>query len=261
MTASVIPLHPVDRERGPVLSIRRLSKRFRSLSVLEGVDVDVFPGRVLAVVGPNGSGKTTLIKAVLGLVSPDEGSMELLGRALDGGWRYRKDLGYMPQSASFPPNLTGREVLDMLLRLRGAEGDAADLSLAREFELGEELYRPLRTLSGGTRQKINAVVAFLFRPALLILDEPTAGLDPVACGVLKRRIRSEKQAGQAFLLTSHIMTELEELADDVVFLLDGKIQFAGPVERLRAETGQDRLEPAVAVLMRRRAMAGGKDRA
>jgi Cu-processing system ATP-binding protein len=261
VTAEIIPLHGAEHAGDPILRIRDLSKRFRSLKVLEGIDLDLHPGRVLAVVGPNGSGKTTLIKSVLGLVRPDGGTMELLGRRLDGGWRYRKDLGYMPQSASFPPNLSGREVLDLLLALREMEEDQADLSLAREFELGDELHRPLRNLSGGTRQKVNAVVAFLFKPTLLILDEPTAGLDPVASGVLKQRIRRDKESGKGFLLTSHIMTELEELADDVAFLLDGRIQFAGPVDRLREETGEDRLEPAVSVLMRRRGSSPGEARA
>jgi Cu-processing system ATP-binding protein len=112
------------------------------------------------------------------------------------------------------------------------------------------LDRPLKTLSGGTRQKVSAVIAFLFRPELLILDEPTAGLDPVSSSVLKDKILRERERGATFILTSHIMSELEELSDDVAFLLEGRIQYAGPAGALKTRSNQASLERALAWMMR-----------
>jgi Cu-processing system ATP-binding protein len=155
----------------------------------------------------------------------------------------------MPQAARFPENLTGRKVLAMLRDLRGPAAPV-DTTLLDDFGLQQELDKPVRTLSGGTRQKLNAAIAFLFRPSLLILDEPTAGLDPMASGVLKDRILSAARSGTSVVLTSHVLSELEDLVEDVVFLLDGAVRFAGPLAQLRLETGEVKLERAIAGLMR-----------
>ena len=246
-----------------MLEIRGLTKRFGALEVLRGVDLAFRPGRVTAVVGHNGAGKTTLIKSVLGLTRPDGGTVLLDGVPAIGD-DYRARIGYMPQIARFPENLSAADLMAMLVDLRGgvapgiahASGAAAlDDELVSRLELGPHLRKPLRALSGGTRQKVNAVLALLFRPELLVLDEPTAGLDPVASGVLKDRIAAERQAGRTIVLTSHISSELEELADDVAFLLEGRIAFAGPVEELLRRTRQPRLERAVAEVMRGIALA------
>lgn len=231
-----------------MIEITGLHKRFGTLEVLGGVDVDVRPGRVTAIVGPNGSGKTTLIKAVLGLVKPDAGVISFAGHALNGDSAYRERIGYMPQIVRFPENLSGRELLDMLADLRNEPADV-DGELVERFGLESELGKPFRTLSGGTRQKLNASIAFRFGADLLILDEPTAGLDPVAARILKDKIRRERDAGRTFILTSHIMAELEDLSDDIVFLLDGKVRFKGSVTDLLAHAGGEDLEEAVARLM------------
>jgi Cu-processing system ATP-binding protein len=225
-----------------------LRKRFGRLEVLRGVDGAVWPARVTALVGPNGAGKSTLIKALLGLIRLDSGRAVVLGHVINGGSAYRARIGYMPQAAHFPENLRGMEVLGMLRALRGAAG-GEDLELLETFALGPELDKPVRTLSGGTRQKLNAALAFLFRPDLLVLDEPTAGLDPVASGVLKDKIRRAELAGATILVASHVMSELEELARDVVFLLDGTARFQGPIADLKAATGEVWLERAVARVM------------
>jgi Cu-processing system ATP-binding protein len=201
-------------------------------------------------VGPNAAGKSTLVKAVLGLVRPDGGTLSVLGHQVNGDERYRREIGYMPQLASFPENLTGAEVIAMLSDLRGRDVPR-DEELLRAFELEDQLGKPVRTLSGGTRQKLSAAVAFLFRPRLLILDEPTAGLDPVAAGIFKDKLLESRAAGTSALLASHTLAELEEVADDIVFLLDGKVKFQGPVPALFELTGLPRLEKAVAALMRR----------
>ena len=236
----------------PLVDVIGLAKSFGRLEVLRGVDLRFRRGRVTAVIGPNGSGKTTLIKSVLGLVRPDAGQIVFDGAPVQpGDVAYRSRVGYMPQRAAFPENLTGREVLAMLRDLRAPSQGSADLdeSLISALALEPELDKPFRTLSGGNRQKINAAVAFLFRPDLVVLDEPTAGLDPVASGVLKDKIHAEQARGVTFVLTSHIVSELEELADDIVFLLNGHILFSGTTEDLKRETEHDRLERAIAHLM------------
>jgi Cu-processing system ATP-binding protein len=231
----------------PLLVVESLAKRFGTMPVLQGIDLSIERGRVTAILGPNGAGKTTLIKTILGLIRPDRGAVRLDGRALGDDPRLRATIGYMPQIARFPDNLTGAELMALLADLR--EDAVIDRELVERLRLGAELTKPLRTLSGGTRQKVNAVLAFLFTPQLLILDEPTAGLDPIASGVLKDKIREEAARGKAFLLTSHVMSELEELANDVVFLLDGTVRFAGSLRELKLRTRQVNLERAVATLM------------
>lgn len=234
-----------------IIEVEGLEKRFGDLHVLQGVDVHVPRGEITAIVGPNGSGKTTLIKLILGLVRSDDGRIVVDGIKLNGTWQYRERIGYMPQGARFPENLTAREVLAMLKDLRGNPSNT-DEELIGGFNLEPELDKPIRTLSGGNRQKVNAVTAFLFNPEIVILDEPTAGLDPVGSSVLKDKIRKEQEHGTTFILTSHIMSELEELADHLVFLLDGHIQFEGPIATLKRDTDQRNLERAIAHVMRER---------
>ncbi len=231
-----------------MITIRNLTKRFGKLPVLKGLDLEIPAGSVTSIVGPNGAGKTTLVKCLLGLTRPNTGEIDVLGHRLNGDWSYRKHIGYMPQQAHFPENLTGSEIIRMIADIRGASVDERE-PLIGDLGLESELDKPFQTLSGGTRQKISAVVAFLFRPQLLILDEPTAGLDPVASSVLKDRILEERAAGRTVILTSHIMTEVEELSDRIVFLLDGRVRFEGEVAALKEETGQPQLERAVARLL------------
>ena len=239
----------------PILHVEGLTKRFGTLPVLQHVSVAIARGRVTAILGPNGAGKTTLIKTILGLTRRESGRIELDGAPLGDDPDMRAAIGYMPQIARFPDNLTGAELIEMLVDLRGPSA-TLDRDLASLMGLRGDLTKPLRTLSGGTRQKVNAVLAFLFSPSLLILDEPTAGLDPIASGVLKDKIRQERERGRTFILTSHVMTELEELADDIVLLLDGSVRFAGSLRELTARTKQINLERAIAQLMRESMAAG-----
>jgi Cu-processing system ATP-binding protein len=230
-----------------MIRVRGLHKRFGNQVVLKGVDLDLTPGRVTAVIGPNGAGKTTLIKMLLGLVTPDRGRIVWDDLVLNGDCRYRSRVGYMPQIVRFPENLTGRELLDMVSSLRPAA--VPDTRLIEAFDLQADLGKSCRTLSGGTRQKLNAAIAFRFHPELLILDEPTAGLDPIAARVLKDRVREAREAGSTILLTSHVMSELERLSDDVVFLLEGGVRYRGSLADIKAQTGETELEGAIARLM------------
>jgi Cu-processing system ATP-binding protein len=237
-----------------MVETRALCKRFGRLRVLDGIDMRVARNRVTAIVGPNAAGKTTLIKTILGLIRADDGKILVDGKAIEGDDAYRSRIGYMPQIARFPENLSATDLFEMLKDLRGV-ATRVDERLIDAFGLSSEVSKPLRTLSGGTRQKVNAVMAFLFAPDLLILDEPTAGLDPVASGILKARIAQDRDGGKTFILTSHIMSELEELADDVIFLNDGRVAFAGPVNEIKTLTRQTNLERAIAAMMLRGAAA------
>lgn len=235
-----------------MIDISGLDKSFGKLRVLRGLNLCVERGKVTAIVGPNGSGKTTLIKTILGLARADGGRIVVDGRKVTHEGRQRECIGYMPQVARFPENLTARDVLAMLKDLRGRE-QARDGDLLDEFDLEREVDKPLRTLSGGNRQKVSAVIAFLFNPSIVILDEPTAGLDPVASSILKDKIRREVALGKTVILTSHIMGEIEELANDLAFLLDGNVKFSGSVDEIKRVTNETRLERAIAHIMTGRA--------
>jgi len=235
----------------PAIEISGLHKRFGRTNVLAGLDAVVDRGRVTALVGPNAAGKSTLLKCLLGLARPDAGTIRVEGKLVTSDPAYRRSIGYMPQRAAFPDHLTGDEVIALLRRVRGADA-AIDFELIDRFGLGGELRKRVHTLSGGTRQKLNAVAAYLFRPALVILDEPNAGLDPVANGILKQKIADASQHGATHLITSHVLSELEELANDVLFVVDGRVQYSGSLDGLRMATGERRLERAVG-----RLMAGG----
>ena len=123
------------------------------------------------------------------------------------------------------------------------------------FGLESEMEKKVGTLSGGTKQKVSAAIAFLFNPTVLVLDEPTAGLDPVASGILKDKIQRARAGGRTVLVTSHIIAELEEISDDVAFLCDGSLRFAGPIDQLLLQTRKSKLESAVASLMRAQRIA------
>ena len=232
--------------------VEGLRKRFGRVEVLRGVDFTIGAGRVTALVGPNAAGKSTLIKAIIGLVKirPGDGRILIDGAPIEGEVGYRERIGYMPQTARFPDHLSAREVLALVRGLRRA-GAPVDLELVERFQLEPMLDQPIRTLSGGTRQKLNAAVAFLFRPSLVILDEPTAGLDPIASGLFKDKVLGAPAAGTTVLLTSHILSEIEELAEDIVFLIDGRVVFQGPIPSLLEQAQATRLERAVATLMAR----------
>jgi Cu-processing system ATP-binding protein len=231
-----------------MIRISNLKKSFGKLDVLKGIDLEIGHGKVYAIVGPNASGKTTLIKCILGLVKADNGSIEVNGDKINGDCSYRKNLGYMPQTARFPENLKVNEILRLVRDLRG-NPEQTDDELSVLFHLEKEMDKPIKSLSGGTRQKVSAVIAFLFKPPLLILDEPTAGLDPISSSSLKNKITKERSQGKTFILTSHIMSEIEELANHIIFLLDGAIYFEGSVEKFQQYTQEKNLERAIAALM------------
>ena len=231
-----------------MIKISGLQKRFGRLEVLKNLDAEIQENKITAIVGHNGSGKTTLIKCLLGLDNYDSGDITIGDFELNGDWGYRNQIGYMPQIARFPENLTASEVITMISDLRAGSVTQAEY-LINYFRLSDEMKKPLKILSGGTRQKVNAIVALMFDPEILILDEATAGLDPISSSLLKDKILAEKDAGKTIVITSHIMSEIQELADTILYLLDGKIFFDGPVDELIKQTGEKNLERAIAKMM------------
>lgn len=231
-----------------MITFKNLEKKFGKFHVLKNISLMVQPGKITAIVGPNGSGKTTIIKSILGLVKPDSGDILIDDKSILDKYLYRKNIGYMPQSASFPENLTVQEVIKMIADLRNNIIDI-ESSLIEILNLIPEMNKQIKNLSGGNKQKLSAYIALIFNPSIIILDEPTAGLDPVASSNLKQRILEERTKGKTIILTSHIMSEIEELADNILFLIDGRIVFDGEVKDLIESSGEQKLEKAIANMM------------
>ncbi|NER14706.1 ATP-binding cassette domain-containing protein [Leptobacterium flavescens] len=230
-----------------MIQIQDLYKRFGKVQVLKGVNLDIGRGGIFAILGPNGSGKTTLIKSILGMVVADKGDIKIADKSVLRKFEYRKNIDYLPQIANFPANLTVSELIGMIRNLRAKT--SSHEQLIDLFDLTPFLNQKLGNLSGGTRQKVNLVLTFMFDSELIILDEPTTGLDPVSLIRLKQRIEEEKKKGKTILISSHIMSFVEEIADEIVFLLDGKIHFKGTVSDLMKQTGQQNLEYAIANIL------------
>ncbi|MCC6279698.1 MAG: ABC transporter ATP-binding protein [Saprospiraceae bacterium] len=233
----------------------QLNKSFGKLKALDGLSVRMNAGQAISFIGPNGSGKTTFIKCLLGLVVPDSGDILLNGAHVLRGWDYRRHIGYMPQIGRYPDHMRVGQLFDMLKEIRRGTFQHLDDDLMRAFEIDKFAHKTMRTLSGGTRQKVSACLAFLFDPAVLILDEPTAGLDPLSSEILKEKVLAEKAKGKLILLTSHILSDLDELTTDVMYIMDGKMQFYEPIGRLKDQTGEDKLHRAIANLMKQHAAA------
>lgn len=230
-----------------MVSIQNLHKKFGKNQVLSGLDLEIGQGGIFAVLGPNGSGKTTLIKCLLGMVIPNKGTISVLGENVKNGSAYRHKIDYLPQIANFPSNLKVKELIKMIKDLRG--NTTLDQELINLFKLEPFLDKKLGNLSGGTKQKVNLVLTFMFNSPLVILDEPTSGLDPISLLRLKKLIQAEKDKGKTILITSHIMSFVEEISDEIVFLLEGKIYFKGTIGELKTKTNQPDFEHAIASIL------------
>lgn len=229
-----------------------VSKKFGKLKALDNVSVTCLKGECIALIGPNGCGKTTLIKSILGMVVCDSGFITFNGNNIRHDWKYRARIGYMPQIGRYPENMTIGQVLDMMKDIRGCKNENLDEELISQFGLKDILKKRMGTLSGGTRQKVSAALAFLFNPDVLILDEPTAGLDPVSSEILKSKIITEKNKGKLVLITSHILSELDDLISQVIYMQDGRICFHKSIANLQQETGEAKLSKAIAQVMLKR---------
>ena len=238
-----------------MIRVEHINKRFRKLQALDDVSALFDKGQVISLIGPNGSGKTTLIKCILGMVRPNNGKIFVDEQQINGDPSYREKIGYMPQIGRYPDNMKVGQLFKMLQNIRNADESKSDSYridnyLVEQFELKKIFEKPMRTLSGGTRQKVSAAVAFLFDPPILILDEPTAGLDPLASEILKEKILVEKKKNKLILITSHILSDLDELTTHIMYMQEGKMQFFKDIEALQEETGELKLGKAIARIMK-----------
>ena len=230
-----------------MIQVKHIRKNYGHLKVLKDVSFGLKKSCIYAILGPNGSGKTTLLKVILGMVIPDKGSIDYLNKDILSDWQYRTTIGYLPQIARFPDNLKVKEIIAMITDIRKAP--ARPQPLLELFKLEQYMDAKLGHLSGGTRQKVNLVLTFMFDSPLLILDEPTAGLDPVSVIKLKDLLKKYRENGKTIIITSHVMSMIEELTDEVIFLLDGNIKFQGSIPQLTEITGQNDLEHSIATIL------------
>jgi len=227
-----------------------VTKTFGRLKALDNVSVNCAKGQTIALIGANGSGKTTLIKSILGMVVPDSGFITFDQHNILHDWNYRMRIGYMPQIGRYPENMSIAQVYAMMKDIRKSSSTVIDEELITGFGLNELMNKKMRTLSGGTRQKVSASLAFLFNPDVLILDEPTAGLDPVASEILKQKIVQEKEKGKLILITSHVLSELDDVVSEIIYMQEGKLLFHKSLVQLQEDTGEIKLAKAIAQIMK-----------
>lgn len=232
-----------------MIEINGLNKQFGKLKVLDGINLSFNRGECIALIGPNGCGKTTLIKSILGMVLPDSGEILFNGKSIKGNHQYRSEIGYMPQIGKYPENMSIGRVIDTVKHIRQYQ-KITDDDLLDKFKIAEMMEKKMKTLSGGTTQKVSACMAFMFHPNVLILDEPTAGLDPLASEILKEKIIKEKENGKLVLITSHLLSELDEMVNKVVFMQEGKVRLSMEVSALMELTGELKLSKAIAHLLK-----------
>ncbi|MFJ2353123.1 ABC transporter ATP-binding protein [Glutamicibacter sp. NPDC087673] len=216
----------------PAISIAGLSKNFGSARALDGLDLDVAPGEVHGFLGPNGAGKSTTIRILLGILRHDAGTVRLLG---GDPWKdavpLHRRIAYVPGDVELWPNLTGGEAIDLFVRLRGGAHKKRRNELIERFDLDPR--KKGRTYSKGNRQKVALISALASNAELLLLDEPTAGLDPLMEAVFQQLIGEAKDAGRTVLLSSHILAQVEALADRISIIRKGKIVESGTLGQLR----------------------------
>lgn len=231
-----------------MITIENLRKSYGKLQVLKNVSANFEDGRVISIIGPNGSGKTTMSKCILGMVLPDSGDIKIDGESVLKKHAYRSQIGYMPQIGRYPENMKIRQVIGMIRDIR-KDVKQVDEELIGLYGLQGIYEKRMGALSGGTKQKVSAALAFMFNPQVLILDEPTAGLDPISAEILKSKILKEKKRGKLILITSHIMSEIEEVADEVMCLMDGQLKFHETIAAIKEQAHEERLGRAIAKIM------------
>lgn len=231
-----------------MIEIKNLQKSFGKLKILKEINLQFSAGEVVAIMGPNGSGKSTLLKSIVGLVIPDHGEIFVKGQSIKQNWQYRRDIGYMPQIARYPENLKVKELLDMIKDIRVGKYDY-DEELLEHLKIFRMYDKTMGTLSGGMKQRVNAVIAFLFNQDIIILDEPTASLDPLSAEFIKNKIICEKSKGKLVIVTSHIISEVEEIADKIVFMMDGHTHIDSTIQDLKTITNEMRLSKAISRIM------------
>jgi Cu-processing system ATP-binding protein len=236
-----------------MIKINNITKHFGKFKALNSVSIQMDRGECIALIGPNGCGKTTLIKSILGMVLPEAGEILFDDRNIRDNNEYRQYIGYMPQIGRYPENMSIGQVISMIQGIRKYAGEM-DTELYQQFEIGSLLDKKMRTLSGGTMHKVSATLAFMFHPKVLILDEPTAGLDPIASEILKNKIVKARDEGKLVLITSHLLSELEDLISQVIFMQEGNIILHKDVAQLKQDTGQQTIVKSIVHLLKTEAL-------
>ncbi len=230
-----------------MIEVRGLDKYYGGHHVLKDINLDIDNPGIYAILGPNGSGKTTLLKSIIGLVNPQHGSLKVNGVDVSETHQYRNDISYLPQIARFPDNLRVNELIKLIKEIRNQ--DAEEGELVNLFQIEGEMRKRLRNLSGGTRQKVNMILGFLFDTPYLILDEPTVSLEPVSLAKFRKIISEKKEQGKIIIYTTHIMNLVEDLSDQIILLLEGRIIFKGGLKEIYQTSGEKTLENAIAKLV------------
>lgn len=231
-----------------MIRVENLIKRYGSSIVLEKLTLDLNQTGITAILGPNGSGKTTLLKCILGLVLPDQGDIYFNRNNVNKQHLYRKDISHVAQIAHFPENLSAQELIKMSKDIR--PGLTREDELIDLFELDKEIKKKMRQLSGGNRQKVNLLLGLMYDSPVIILDEPSNGLDPLSYLNLKNFLYRESKRGKQILITTHLISFVEELANQIVFILEGKIFFSGSPDDLINYQRQEKLEEAIASILK-----------
>lgn len=221
----------------PAIQVSDLTKRYGDVAANDGVTFDVESGEIFGYLGPNGAGKTTTIRLLLGLIKPTSGSAEVLGadirdrRALTD---VKSDMGYLPDTLGFDEKLTGRQVLDYFARMRGDERREELLELFMP-----PLDKPVETYSAGNRRMLGIVQAFMHDPSFVIMDEPTAGLDPLKQDRLHLFLEGERSAGKTIFFSSHVLSEVQRVCDRVGIIRAGELVALEDIDDLLERSGKE----------------------
>ena len=233
-----------------MIEIKNLTKKFDRFTALDDLNLSFTDGKSIALIGPNGCGKTTLIKCILGLNVIETGDILVDGKSVKDDYLYRREIGYMPQIGRYPENMTIAQTIKMIKDTRKISETQLDTELLESFELEKIDDKKMGNLSGGTTQKVSAVLAFMFDPKIIILDEPTAGLDPLASEILKEKIIKEKDKGKLIIITSHLLSELDDIVSEIVFINEGKIIVQQSVTDLMTERKSEKISESIVSILK-----------
>ncbi|GIV26605.1 MAG: ABC transporter ATP-binding protein [Bacteroidia bacterium] len=231
-----------------MIQIKNLHKSFSSLKVLNDINVEILKENNVAILGPNGSGKTTLMKSILGLVIPDSGTILINGNSVFQNYKIKKQISYLPQSIQFPENITVQELIKMMEDIRSEKANYE--YWITQFDIQNTLSKKIKNLSGGTKQKVNIMIALMFENTeYIILDEPSVGLDPISRIKLKDWLKQKRNQNKTILLCTHILSDIEDVCDYLLFLLDGKVYYYGTINELLNKHNESKLENAIAKIL------------
>ncbi|MBA6353806.1 MULTISPECIES: ABC transporter ATP-binding protein [unclassified Colwellia] len=221
-------------DKTPLVKLTNVGKKYPKLTALDSVDMQLSQGEVLGLFGHNGAGKTTMMKLILGVITPSHGNVKVMGMAPDSkeAWHMRAKIGYLPENVSFYEQLTGLEVLSYFAKLKGFDKKHA-MALLEQVGVAHAMKRQVKTYSKGMRQRLGLAQAFIGNPALLLLDEPTVGLDPMATADFYKTVDDLKSQGTSVILCSHVLPGVEQHIDRAMILSSGKVLAMGSLEELR----------------------------